>query len=145
MKGTKKALVLLVLIIMTASLVMAEELPVTLEITGVKINKGSVYVAIYDSAENFKAEKTCQKFCIEPAAETLYIKTLLNEGYYRISSFQDKNGNGELNTGLFGIPSEPFAISNYPGRGIPRSFEKLKLWIGPDADKPSINLSNYKM
>ena len=122
----------------------ADESAVILEFTGVKINGGAVYAAVYDSAEALKNEQPCRRFMLEPVSAVVSVETQLNEGYYRISVFQDENGNGELDTGLFGIPKEPFGISNYSGRGIPGNFERLKLWIGQDTEKVTVNLSYYR-
>ena len=122
----------------------ADELAVTLEFTGVKINGGAVYVAVYDSDEAFRNEQPYRTFRLEPVSTTLSVEIQLNEGYYRVNAFQDKNGNGRLDTGLFGIPREPFGISNYGGRGIPGNFERLKLWIGRGAEKVTVNLSYYR-
>ena len=122
----------------------ADKLTVTLEFTGVKINGGAVYVAVYDSDEAFRNEQPCRTFRLEPVSATVSVKTQLNEGYYRVSAFQDENGNGKLDTGLFGIPKEPVGISNYGGRGIPGNFEKLKLWIGRGSEKVVVNLAYYR-
>ena len=122
----------------------ADELTVTLEFTNVKINSGAVYVAVYDSTEAFKGKQPCRTFRLEAVSTTVFVETQLNEGSYRVSAFQDENGNGRLDTGLFGIPREPFGISNYSGRGIPGNFERLKLWIGRGADKVTVNLSYYR-
>ena len=130
----------MVLNVMTA----ASELTVTLEITGVKINGGDVYIAVYDSAKAFQAEEPCAKFRHGSELSVISIETRLSEGFYRVSVFQDENGNGNLDTGLFGIPKEPFGISNYKGRGIPGNFDKLKIWVGPGTGKVSVNLGYYK-
>ena len=122
----------------------ASELTVMLEITGVKINGGDVYIAVYDSAKAFQAEEPCAKFRRESGSGVISIETRLSEGFYRVSVFQDENGNGNLDTGLFGIPKEPFGISNYKGRGIPGSFDKLKIQVGPGTGKVSVNLDYYR-
>ena len=36
----------------------------------------------------------------------------LAEGHYAIKLFHDQNDDGELDTDLFGIPSEPYGFSN---------------------------------
>ena len=122
----------------------ADELTVTLEFTGVKIDGGDVYIAIHDSAEALKNDQPVRRFRLESASTTVSVETQLAEGYYRVSAFQDENGNGRLDTGLFGIPREPFGISNYGGRGVPGNFERLKLWIGQGAEKVTVNLSYYR-
>lgn len=38
----------------------------------------------------------------------------LKPGTYGVAVFQDKNGNGKMDKGLFGIPKEPYGFSNNP-------------------------------
>jgi uncharacterized protein (DUF2141 family) len=90
---------------------------------------GKIHVAVYRSGEDFPNQK-------------LKVKSLLGEGIngkcelsfdeipfgvYAIAVYQDVNGNGQLDKGMFGIPDEPFAFSNNfrPRFGGP-SFEKCK-------------------
>ena len=140
----KKIGFILLLMMICMQFVAADELAVILEFTGVRINGGTVYVAVYDSNESFRNDQPCRTFRLEPVSTTVSVETRLTEGYYRVNAYQDENGNGRLDTGLFGIPREPFGISNYGGRGIPGNFERLKLWIGRGADKVTVNLSYYR-
>jgi uncharacterized protein (DUF2141 family) len=140
----KKALFFITLFLTLFMKIAADELAVTLEFTGVKINGGTIFAAIFNSAESVRNDTPCARYMLEPDSTTISVTTHLNEGYYRVMVFQDVNGNGILDTGLFGIPKEPFGISNYDGRGIPGNFERLKLWIGPDTDKVTVNLAYYR-
>ena len=140
----KKIIAVFVLFIALNALAKANELTVTLEITGVKINGGNVYIAVYDSARAFQEDEPYVKFRHGSDLSVVYIETRLGEGFYRVAVFQDENGNSVLDTGLFGIPREPFGISGYRGRGIPGDFDKLKVWVGPGTNKVSVNLGYYK-
>jgi len=60
------------------------------------------------------------------------VDEVLPNGEYVISMFQDKNGNGKLDTYFFGIPKEPIGITNYFKKGIPGGFNKLKIQINED-------------
>jgi uncharacterized protein (DUF2141 family) len=144
MKNLRKMILTLLLVILLAVPVVAEELTVTLEITSVKINGGTVFAAIYNSAESVKKGAAYAKFRLEPNAGTLFTEVRLAEGFYRIAVFQDENGNGGLDTGLFGVPIEPFGISNYKGRGIPGGFEKLKVKVESGVSKIAVNLDYYR-
>ena len=55
------------------------------------------------------------------------------KGKYAISLFHDKNDDGHLNTGWFGIPKEKYGFSNNPPSrfGVP-DFEKCLLMIDSD-------------
>ena len=55
-------------------------------------------------------------------------------GKYAIAFFQDENGNQKLDTGFFGVPTEPFGFSkDVMGKRGPPSFEAaaLDLPAGP--------------
>jgi len=123
----------------------ANELTVMLEITGVKIKGGNVYIALYDNAKAFQEEKPCAKFLRGDDSGVVCIETRLSEGYWQVSVFQDENGNSVLDTGLFGIPKEPFGLSGYRGRGIPGNFDKLKIWVDSDTSIISVNLDYYRL
>ena len=140
----KKIVFVVVLFMSFCMLTAANEFDVTLEITGVTSNGGTVYIAVYDNAEAVKNDQPYRTFIVEPDSATVSVSTNLNEGYYRVAVFQDENGNHKLDTGLFGIPKEKFGISNYLGRGKPGNFEKLKLWIGQGANTVTVNLAYYR-
>ena len=133
-----------VLFIGISAWVAADEFAVTLEFTGVINNGGTVYVAVYNSEEAAKNDRPVRRFMLEPKNTTVSVETQLREGYYRISAFQDENGNGSLDKGLFGIPREPVGISKWSGRGKPGNFERLKLWIGQDTGKVTVNITRYR-
>lgn len=139
----KKIVFIFALSMLFSAFIAANEIDVTVEITSVKVNGGTVYVAVYNNEEAFKKDKPFRNFIIESSNASVFLETKLDEGYYRISVFQDENNNGKLDTGLFGIPKEPFGISNYGGKGIPGSFEKLKLKIDQNTGKIIINLDYY--
>lgn len=50
-------------------------------------------------------------------------------GEYVFSLYQDVNCNKKLDANVLGIPKEPYGFSNYDGKSIPNSFEKLKVAI----------------
>lgn len=104
-------------------------------------NEGKVYVALYDSADTFL---------------TKYVKGLIGEvsnlkstvtfegvenGTYAISVFHDENGNGKLDTGMFGIPSEPVGTSNNAtGFFGPPEFDDAKFKTTGEKIELNINL-----
>jgi len=141
----KKAAVIIVMFMALGVTLSANELTVTLEITGVKIKAGDVYVALYDSAKAFQEEMPCAKFRQDSDSSVVYIETRLSEGFYQVSVFQDENNNSVLDTGLFGIPKEPFGLSGYRGRGIPGNFDKLKVWVDSGTNIISVNLDYYRL
>jgi uncharacterized protein (DUF2141 family) len=88
---------------------------------------GKIYAAVYSEGDNFPDPKFLVK---KTMGEVLNGKCELHFeglpfGTYAIAVYQDVNGNGKLDKGMFGIPEEPFAFSNNfrPRFGGP-SFDK---------------------
>jgi uncharacterized protein (DUF2141 family) len=114
---------------------------VALEIQNVKINGGKVYVAIYSNEQTFK--KTEPDITLEFVADNTIISSILEIPYgeYAITIYQDSNGNGKIDLGLFGIPNEPFGMSNYSGKGVPsNNFNQLKLPVNNTTKKITVGL-----
>ena len=60
---------------------------------------------------------------------------------YAIRMYHDVNDNGELDTNLMGIPSEPFAFSNNAqGRFGPAAWDDAVFEIGADAVRHTVRL-----
>ena len=99
---------------------------VQLQIAGLQDSVGNVYVAVYDSDDNWLGDTTVleQKIVIAEALEgELVLSELqLPQGNYAFSIFYDVNNNGKLDTNFIGIPKEPVAISNNarPSFGPPK-------------------------
>ncbi|GHN03271.1 hypothetical protein WSM22_47600 [Cytophagales bacterium WSM2-2] len=90
---------------------------------------GKINVAIYRDGEKFPDEKNMVfKQSLDNATDKCeFVFEAVPYGTYAVAIYQDVNGNGKLDTGMFGIPKEPFAFSNNfrPKFGGP-SFEKCK-------------------
>ncbi len=83
--------------------------------TNIEHPSGSIYVGIYNCKPDFlKPEKACLKKIIpvSAAGSVDFDCTDLGPGTYAVSCFHDLNGNGKLDTNLFGIPTEPYGFSN---------------------------------
>lgn len=110
----------------------AQAAELTINVTGAG-KMGMVRGAVYADAKSF-GERTAPVaiFGLEPrdgrAAVTIHG---LPSGKYAVSAFQDVNGNGSLDSGALGIPTEPFGISNNPSvvSGPPR-FEDAAFDLG---------------
>lgn len=108
----------------------AQEVQAELRILNVEPRGGTVYVAVYESAESYKAQKAYKGFILEPESGTLRLSLSLPKGDYMFSVFQDRNGNGKLDANFLGIPKELVGISNYDGKGLPGGFSKHKVSLG---------------
>jgi uncharacterized protein (DUF2141 family) len=118
----------------------ADNIPVTIEINGITVNGGSVYVAVFSNENDYKTETAYTKFILEPVNTTITRSLELPEGEYVVSVFQDKNGDGKLNTAIFGIPAEHIGITNYNLRGVPGGFNKLKAPVNNNSTKLIVNI-----
>jgi len=139
----RKALLLFVLF-SAVSILFADNINATIEINGVIINGGSVYVAVYSNENDYKAEKPFVKFILNPASGRITHSLELPNGEYVVSVFQDTNSNGDLDTNFFDIPSEPIGKTNYSLRGAPGGFNKLKTPINNNSTKLIVNLGKVK-
>lgn len=110
---------------------------VHLEITGLKDASGDIYIAVYNSDDDWLGDETVlrQKVVIGDALDGELVRTelALPAGEYAFSIFYDVNNNGELDTNFIGIPKEPVAISNNarPSFGPP-SYEDAVFTLGAE-------------
>lgn len=113
-------------------------------LTNIK-NTGKISIAVYKEGEDFPNDKflvTGQIGECTTGICSFQFKDLAF-GNYAIAIYQDVNGNGKLDTGTFGIPSEPFAFSNNfrPKWGGP-SYEKCKFDFVKDKQVVEIAIIN---
>lgn len=90
-------------------------LPSLLEIAvdGTKAGVGTVRVNLYASKAAFLKQEDAQAEVVVPEEGVSQLTfTDLAPGEYAVVAYQDLNGNGELDRGLFGIPLEPIGFSN---------------------------------
>ena len=128
----KKKLFLLIFLLLYSMSIFATQLNVTIEINEVLPNQGKIIMAIFNSKSGYKKKIPYKALTIDSTSTTLLVDEVLPNGEYVISMFQDKNGNGKLDTYFFGIPKEPIGITNYFKKGIPGGFNKLKIQINED-------------
>ena len=84
----------------------------SIEFEGLKTEKGKLFVALYNSEEDFlKNEMKGLVVEISNGKASASFDNL-EKGIYAISSFYDKNDNGKMDTNFIGIPKEPVALSN---------------------------------
>jgi uncharacterized protein (DUF2141 family) len=92
--------------------------------------KGILYVAVYDSSDNFmkvKLKKTSVDMSSGENAQ-LKIEDLIIGKDYAITSFLDENANLTLDKNAFGIPNEPYGFSNNTkGFFGPPSYDDVKI------------------
>jgi uncharacterized protein (DUF2141 family) len=108
------------------------DVPFIIEIHGVTINGGTIYAGIFFNEKSYKENNPGRTLTIEPNNATVVYEIQMAEGEYVIGIHQDNNGNGEMDYGVFGIPKEPYGLSNMAGK-IPGNYNSLKFRInGPN-------------
>lgn len=138
----KKILILFIFLLYIMN-VFAEPLNVTIEISEVLPNKGKIIMAIFNSKKGYKKNIPYKELKVESTSDNLFVDVTLPSGEYVVSMFQDKNGNGKLDTYIFRIPKEPIGITNYFRKGIPGPYRKLKVEINEDNTVIKIKMIHY--
>lgn len=104
-----------------------------IEVRDVEKVEGFLYVAFYSSEETFmKQPVTGLRVEVDGGAVAVPCRGL-PAGEYAFALFLDENGNGRLDTGAFGIPTEKYAFSN-DAEGVmgPPSYEKCRFTLSAD-------------
>ena len=127
MKKTLTILIALLLLIGEQSWAEDKDFTLTVVIKNFKNTDGNARVAFFDSEENFLKNGEGRVVEIEDKSEVKVIFDNVNEGTYAVSIIHDENGNGDLDTAVFGIPTEDYGFSN-DAKGMfgPPSFEDCK-------------------
>lgn len=115
------------------SLVSAQNVNLTVTISGLKSNTGAVLVGLYNSEGTFlkKAYKGVTSEIKSNGATVTFLN--IPKGEYAISGYHDKNKNGKLDTNFIGIPKEDYASSNN-AKGVmgPPKYEDAKFDLKKD-------------
>jgi uncharacterized protein (DUF2141 family) len=122
----------------------ADNVNTIIEINGVTVNGGSVYVAVYSNERDYRDENAFVSFILQPNNSTLIYSLELPEGEYVVSAFQDSNNDGELGVTIFGIPTEHVGKTNYNLRGVPGGFNSLKVPINNGSTVLVVNMGRVR-
>ena len=127
------------------ALCFSQNVTVTVNITNVEVNGGTVHIAIFANAEEFRREIPSYAFQLPARSSTVSLQVTLPAGDYVVSAFQDLFGNGIVTYRRLGLlPNEPVAISNYDGRGIPtKNFDRQKIRIDRTTGSVTIGLFRF--
>lgn len=103
-----------------------------------------VYLALYDDAASFKLRDGFRLAVVKRwETQPSVAFTDLPAGRYAVAVFQDLNGNGELDTNLLGIPTEPYGFSrNAMGNMGPPSFAAAAIALDGQNQAITIELRN---
>jgi uncharacterized protein (DUF2141 family) len=116
------------------SFVSAQNVKLTISVSGLKNNTGTVKVGLYNSEGTFL--KTVYKSLSSEIKNDKAVVTFENlpAGEYAISTYHDENNNGKLDRNAMGIPSEDYAASNN-AKGFmgPPAYNDAKFVINKDS------------
>jgi uncharacterized protein (DUF2141 family) len=109
---------------------------VTVRIQGLRDDRGTIFVALYDNPRAFADKKRHRVgSTLRPQNRSaVVVFDNVSPGKYAVAFFQDLNGNQKLDTNLFGVPTEGFGFSkDAMGKLGPPTFEAaaLDLPAGP--------------
>jgi uncharacterized protein (DUF2141 family) len=107
---------------------------ITVRIEGLRHDRGTIYVALYDNKRTFDEKKGqvvgSQVRSRNRAALAVFENVV--PGKYAVAFFHDENGNGKLDTSPLGIPTEGFGFSkDAMGKLGPPTFAAAALSIPP--------------
>ncbi len=94
--------------------------PMRIQIDNIRSIKGSIRIAVYNTAAGFLQDEHII-FRKSVAATEVNGNTLemdlkeLPEGVYAVAVYHDLNNNGQIDKNMMGIPTEPYAFSNGAG------------------------------
>lgn len=102
----------------------------TIEIHGLKSDKGTVKIGVYNSEGKWLSSSQFRQSSDIVDGTVVVVFENIPMGTYGISTYHDENNNLELDTNLFGIPSEPYASSRgAKGRFGPPKWKDAKFEI----------------
>jgi uncharacterized protein (DUF2141 family) len=110
-------------------------------VSGASSQAGNIVLSVFDSKDSFLETPLLERVAAtNEQGGALFILAGFKSGTFAISAYHDADSNNELNTNLFGIPSERVGFSNNAkGRFGPPSFEQVKFQY-PDRQQVKIVL-----
>ncbi len=91
----------------------AQKYSVTVEVDNIETLNGDIFIAAFkDGTMKFLDKHRVDGAVIPPKIGSVRAVFSLPAAKYVFVSFQDENGNMELDTNWIGYPAEPYAISN---------------------------------
>lgn len=114
----------------------ASDKQIAFHIEGIQLGQedqtnGKLYIQLFRGEENYKAGKPAAATVVSPTKSSAVVNFQnLEEGDYALRFYHDQNDNGELETNLFGMPTEGYGFSNNarPNYG-PVSYESAKFTL----------------
>jgi uncharacterized protein (DUF2141 family) len=125
--------IIIAIVLFVSSIMSAQNVNLTVKISGLEDNTGKVQVGLFNSKGDFL--KKVYKGVSSDIKSNEAVVTFSNipKGEYAISAYHDKNSNTKLDTNFIGIPKEDVACSNN-AKGVmgPPKYEDAKFQLNKD-------------
>ena len=117
----------------------------TVQVEGLKDDRGTVHASLHASEDGFptRPEKALRQVDVKiEGGRARVVFEGIPPGGYAVAAYHDENGDGKLDTGFLGIPSEGLASSN-DAKGFmgPPSFEKARVEVAPGENRIIVRMS----
>ena len=132
---TLRSLLIIVLCLASTALGADGTATLTVSVTGVTPNQGQVVVSLFNDKKNYlkKALVTGREKVLDNDSVNVVFPDLAI-GTYAASVFYDLDNDGEMDTGIFRIPSEPVGFSNNAkGKFGPAKWKKTHFQLTADS------------
>lgn len=126
--------IITITILFICSLMSAQNVKLTVAVSGLKNDTGVVKVGLYNSDGTFL--KATYKSLASEIKDNKAVVTFDNlpTGEYAISTYHDENSNGKLDRNAMGAPSEEYAASNNAKGFMGRpSYQDAKFNVSKDS------------
>jgi uncharacterized protein (DUF2141 family) len=121
----------------------AAEGSLTIDFQNIKVRRGIVLGALFDTRGTYDANKGSLRELKLPAADGDVSVTIagLKPGWYAVKTFQDIDSNGAMRFNPVGMPLEPYAFSNN-ARGMfgPASWRSASFEVKPGPNHQVLRL-----
>jgi len=138
-------LTLLGLLIPFGSSAQDETLSLTVNVEEAEPDIGQIIVSLFN-AENYMESPLIQQVRpVDGDGRSVFVFSGLNVGEYAVSAIYDEDMDGELDTGLFRIPTEKIGFSN-DARGLmgPASFSDASFTLSEATTVITVNLEKAR-
>lgn len=118
---------------------LSADIQITVE--SVNSNEGSLMLAVFNSEQTFGHTQLTAQKAKAVSGDMKFTFNQLPVGEYALMVFHDVNGNGELDTNLLGMPTEPWGAS-LQGRQVfgPPGWQHTNFKLTDDDMSLTINL-----
>ena len=116
----------------------------TVQVQNTLSKKGAVYFALYSPNSKFPTGTPLIGQRVEVTADPVQATFMVEPGTYAIAIFQDENGNGKMDKNFFGVPTEPYGMSNnFRPRFSAPKFNDCQFHVGSEAKTVRIEVKRF--